>query len=82
MELRRRSFLAGLGALLAGGWRAPLPVPSPVTIATQRSVPVSFTTFDNEFAREGAKIGTTIRIRLPNDFILRDTSNELGRQSL
>lgn len=28
--------------------------------------------YDDQFAREGAKIGTALRIRLPNDYVVRD----------
>ena len=27
--------------------------------------------YDNSFAQEGAKIGSTLRIRLPNQFVIR-----------
>jgi hypothetical protein len=30
------------------------------------------TQYDNMFARDGAKIGTSVRIRLPNDYTVRD----------
>jgi hypothetical protein len=28
--------------------------------------------YEDEFGKAGAKIGTTFRIRLPNDFVIRD----------
>jgi hypothetical protein len=73
MQLARRGFLGGLAGLLAGGWKAaPVAAPKAIkTIATQRSVDVAFTTYDSEFASAGAKIGQTMRIRLPNDFMVR-----------
>lgn len=85
MMLNRRGFMLGLGASLAAPAVVRAASIMPVSARALDLIPVIgepetalglhlrdrlYTHWDDHFAYRGAKIGSTLRVRLPRDFIL------------